>query len=331
MRKNWTKEEDNFLKNNLSMSYEDIALSLNRTSISIKSRITRLNLSKRINNWLDYECDFIKNNYEILSDTKIAKILNKPRTSISFKRKEFGLSKWGSALGLKYPVDLNYFNQWSSDMAYISGFLMADGYVTKEKVFGLRVCIKDYSVIEFIKNKISPTRPIYTGISKIEDKEYEYAQLTITSLEFCKNLYSNINICLNKTGKESLPKIPDEFKNDYLRGYFDGDGCAFYAEYFAECDDIFRKRGHFSIVCSSLEFLDNVRIILGKGFGTIHKKEKNKDRKSDLYEWRVGALEELNTLYYMMYENDNSFCLKRKKDKLYQSTLKYENYIRRIA
>ncbi|MBU4590569.1 MAG: hypothetical protein KKG01_06560 [Candidatus Omnitrophica bacterium] len=77
----------------------------------------------------------------------------------------------------------------------------------------------------------------------------------------------------------SLPKIPQERFNHFIRGYFDGDGCVSYGFY--------RRRGRnkktFTIstyfISSSKEFLDNIskklNAYIDVGLGCISKHTGN--------------------------------------------------------
>lgn len=56
----------------------------------------------------------------------------------------------------KHNVNENYFDNWSPNIAYILGFITADGY-NSYRGLEITVNVKDISVLEFIRNEIGST------------------------------------------------------------------------------------------------------------------------------------------------------------------------------
>ncbi len=76
-RRFWTKEELDFLKNNYkTMFYKDIGKKLNKRSICIKDKVSRMGLRKQLM-WSKEDVEFLKNNYLTMSYKDISKKLNK--------------------------------------------------------------------------------------------------------------------------------------------------------------------------------------------------------------------------------------------------------------
>jgi hypothetical protein len=62
----------------------------------------------------------------------------------------------------KYNNNEEFFSKWSKDMAYILGFVTADGYVSDVKwCVQISLQERDVEILEYIKKCISPERPIY--------------------------------------------------------------------------------------------------------------------------------------------------------------------------
>ncbi len=118
----------------------------------------------------------------------------------------------------------------TEESAYWLGFLYADGSIdAKSNAVILRLQEQDYDHLVKFKNFI-----------KIDNKinHYKYIDYSCYSYAF-KNLYIKTNLiklgCLpQKTFKIVFPtqeQVPDLFMADFIRGYFDGDGCIYLKQY----------------------------------------------------------------------------------------------------
>ena len=101
----------------------------------------------------------------------------------------------------------------------------------------------------------------YEGpISRYESAEgFPFSSLNFNSMSIRKEIekYGIIN---NKTFKlKSLPhNLPEEFLIDYIRGYFDGDGCI--------CETK-ENKVFMSFVSANKEFLEDLALFLYKTYG----------------------------------------------------------------
>lgn len=120
----------------------------------------------------------------------------------------------------------NFFKTWSEEMAYILGFICADGWlyldVRKKQTGYGRVCIsinkKDIDVLEKIVDVIGYSRD-RIHYKKSDDTVYLYI--------YNSNTYNDL-VRLGLTPNKSLTlkwiNVPKEYKRHFIRGYFDGDG-----------------------------------------------------------------------------------------------------------
>ncbi|MRS08454.1 LAGLIDADG family homing endonuclease, partial [Bacillus anthracis] len=60
----------------------------------------------------------------------------------------------------KYDITEDYFKTWSNNMAYILGFIAADGVIQKENQC-VSVSQKESYILEDIKNELKTTQPLY--------------------------------------------------------------------------------------------------------------------------------------------------------------------------
>lgn len=123
----------------------------------------------------------------------------------------------------KYSINEKYFDVQTSDMVYLLGFLAADGTIgEKDNVIKIGLSQVDYDFLKTINQKLGSTYPVkkYTN-----GQGYECCSLSFTS-EYMKKQLATFNIVPQKTFSFEIPKnIKSEYFNDFLRGYFDGDGC----------------------------------------------------------------------------------------------------------
>lgn len=126
-----------------------------------------------------------------------------------------------------YPRDSNFFNKIDTpDKAYWLGMLYADGTVAM-KSNQIALALKDKEHVEKFKNAI---QAVNNKIIEIKDnrfsKECVIYKFTIRDKKIHDALI-NLGCVPNKTEMSELhiPKMPEELKWDFIRGYFDGDGC----------------------------------------------------------------------------------------------------------
>ncbi len=120
-------------------------------------------------------------------------------------------------------VNKQFFKKWDKDMAYVVGFLCADGYITVNNRGGHFWCISitDKDLLENIKNIIEAEHKI--SIRKGRGNIKDQYRLQIGSIEMCDDL-RNLGIKEQKTKNIKVPNVPKEYLKEFVRGYFDGDG-----------------------------------------------------------------------------------------------------------
>lgn len=124
--------------------------------------------------------------------------------------------------------NINFFKEYNDKSCYWAGFIMADGNIhTKRKSLCIALSSVDREHLIKFKNDIEFTGPVcdYTGIDKKTNKVINSSQIFISGKWFADDLERNFNIIPNKTHKTAFPEIPIEFISEFIRGYFDGDGC----------------------------------------------------------------------------------------------------------
>ena len=127
------------------------------------------------------------------------------------------------SLNRKYKVNDDYFINQNDKMAYFLGFLMADGNVssTDNKI---QICLseEDADFLEIFYNEIGGS-PIahYTQ----NNGKQKICRWQCLSSKIKKDLIY-YDVIPRKTGFAKIPtNLRKDFYPDFIRGYFDGDGC----------------------------------------------------------------------------------------------------------
>lgn len=136
----------------------------------------------------------------------------------------------------RYSCNFDFFKKWSPEMAYVLGFLYADGDIedvrkssrTQYITFGS----KDKKILESIKVAMGSEHNINCRAShefiSPNGKKYECLKFYRLRIGSKKMFYDLLKLGL--TPRKSLTiKFPNNIPSDcfshFARGYFDGDGC----------------------------------------------------------------------------------------------------------
>jgi hypothetical protein len=121
-------------------------------------------------------------------------------------------------------VNRDFFNVWTPDMAYVLGFFAADGYMTLNKrgAYYWNIEITDKDLLESIRSAIDSDHKI--SIRSGHGNEQTLYRLQIGSKEMFNDLIA-LGFTQGKTKSLAVPSVPAIFFRDFVRGYFDGDGC----------------------------------------------------------------------------------------------------------
>ena len=202
----------------------------------------------------------------------------------------------------------NFFKTWTPEMAYVLGFFTADGYMIHTKRGGYYVCfeITDYEVLSKIKNALAPN-------NKISERNRPFPWKKLYRLQIgSRVMYEDLSSLGFHDGKSltiRFPQVPNIYLRDFIRGYFDGDGCVHFGNYQ-------RKNRRDRKLQLSIHFTSGSKIFLEelwkklkpiiKG-GHISEKERG-------YELVFGQHDSI-ALFHFMYDNSSELFLERKYEK----------------
>ncbi len=190
-------------------------------------------------------------------------------------------------------------------MAYVLGFWFADGYMRIEKSYRMVLVSNDKSIIEDIQRAMGSTNPIR---KRIGDNTWN---ITFHS----KHLYEELRKrggFRRKSKTMSFPNIPKRYIRDFIRGYFDGDGSVFFAEYIRTKDKRRTRELRTNLTSGSEIFLKQLMRVLQNEIGLPIKKLGIYNDGSSL---KLGyGMKDSDTLLRYMYYDNFPIGLKRKAD-----------------
>ena len=192
-------------------------------------------------------------------------------------------------------VNNNYFSEQNNRMAYIMGFLAADGNVSKNgNRIQSQLSLKDKEHLEMIQSEIGGCE-----VYEYESNGYKSCGWHCCSSQIKKDL-AIYGIIPHKTGTLSIPKVLDkQYWKDFIRGYFDGDGTI--------CKDGTGFR--VTITSANKEILEDINSYFEEN--GIKPSNLYKDHNNICIRFRSQASIDI---YNLLYYND-CLCLKRKKEK----------------
>ena len=192
-------------------------------------------MSKNENQWTKQELEYLKQNYDTMTQLEIANNLNRTRAAVNLKASRLGLKK-----GFEY--NRHFFkNIDAEEKAYWLGFIWADGCIkinpkTNSGELSIELQAPDKGHLKKFNKCLDGNLQVKTRIrtgcfgGKYADKEYETAFIRISSIEMATNLVE-LGCVERKSHVVGLPSLSDDLMWHFVRGFFDGDGCVCYTDH----------------------------------------------------------------------------------------------------
>lgn len=212
------------------------------------------------------------------------------------KLSEEEFSKQQSQNARKYHINQDYFKTWSRNMAYILGFWFADGCIYGGKMFDITLHKKDKYILKKIAEELEYEGNLYDAVDR------QSSRINFS----CKVIYNDI-ISLGGTERKSMtinfPDVPKKYLPDFIRGYFDGDGCVMKLK---------NNRLNSAFTGGSKNFLFTLWNILKEEAGVM-----SGSYDASCYSIKFGKKDTLKIGEYI-YQNNPELFLLRKREKFIQ-------------
>lgn len=244
--------------------------------------------------------------------------------NISIRKRGEQVDKQKYITNKKYKYNENFFETIDTEeKAYWLGFIYADGNVYfpksdsgNSKGGRVEITLKkedSYHLYNFV-SAINGNLPLKEKTIKLNGKTYYATRVSISSVKMASDLH-NIGCVANKSLILKFPSnFPKELLSNFIRGYFDGDGCVhFYPE---------KKCKSFGMsILGTLDFLNGLKdVLLENNIDSVSIFRKKNNVAYDLH---VYGIDNLNRLFNFLYSN-NCFYIERKY-KIFTKALSYYN------
>ena len=224
MYKYWSHKEVSLLKKYYpKLRVKDLVSMFpnrNKATIAVKALSLGLPSAKL---WQPKENNILRKYFAEASIEELLKLLPKrSRSAILAQGERLGLKRKTDKPRLKINED--YFKKWSSNMAYILGFIFADGNITKithngsSDKLGFGQNKKDIDILRKIKQEFSAEQTLSIG--------KKYVHFSVHSQIIVDDL-KKLEVTYRKSFRKSpgkIPDIPQKYIQDFIRGIVDGDG-----------------------------------------------------------------------------------------------------------
>lgn len=214
-------------------------------------------------------------------------------------------------MGIKYKVNEKFFEKWSPNMAYVLGYIYADGSLDDSPYMRgkyIQITSTDEDSIQRIKNWLSSEH-------KINQKESNFLggkicfMLRIGSHKIYNDLFK-LGLYPNKSLTVKFPKVLKKYLGHFIRGYFDGDGCVHFARSKGKTGKLIIKRVRVIFTSGSrifLEEMDKNLKMMGIEKGKIYLSKRS-------YQAIYNTKDSVR-IFKLMYKNTgiNSFFMRKFK------------------
>ena len=230
------------------------------------------------------------------------------------------LKKHGCNCGWKNTINEDYFKEIDTrEKAYFLGFLWADGYNSVEnKTCKIDLQERDIDFLEKLKEATDFSGKINSYIAQ-KGKSYRSEEaivyrIHITNMGFIKNLYDKGVTPHRETSSFPEKEVPKEYFLDFVRGYFDGNGCC----------SICNGKDLMVNICGGTNILHDIGDILFNDFEIrvrYHRRRPENPDNDTLYiTGRADMIKFLKLLY-----QDAPVYLDRKYNKYLEALKKFDN------
>lgn len=224
-------------------------------------------------------------------------------------------------MGTIHKANYAFFKTWSHEMAYVLGFWYADGsvdYSPQIRGHYIRAGSTDKEVVVYIKQVLKSEHKIYSWPRPGRKTFY---MLQIGSYQMFQDL-DQLGVVERKSNIITFPHMPQEFTNDFIRGYFDGDGCVSLEKSLTGS----YKRMVSVFTSGSKDFLLQLqRVLLAEaGLGLTKIAVVRNKKQSTAYQLRYSTRDSLRLFFFLYPKKRNVFGLSRKYS-LFETYLKAKN------
>ncbi len=187
--------------------------------------------SKKIKRlWTPKEDAILRSDYPFKRVADVSSLLGRSTHSIQQRASTLGIRKQvcfraqPNPANRIYQVNESFFTPLTAASSYVVGFIAADGCLQSGTTSTIHLNNTEIEVLEKINAAMSSNYPIRTATPTNPNWAPQHRLIFYSHLIF-KSLLE-IGLTPRKSRTLQMPNISDELFFHFLRGFFDGDGCA---------------------------------------------------------------------------------------------------------
>lgn len=188
--------------------------------------------------WSQSEMRYLREHWATDGSKAVATALGLEWKNVQRKAKRMGLvsnkesryKRSGATLAShNCSSDTDYFTrEWSPNLAYIVGYIFADGCISKDWYsLGFLCHSKDEEILVAIHKELNVTTKIHRDPAREYGgrKNGPRTYFNVNNKQLVLSLRDRFGLVPQKTSLDlPMPEIPDAYVGHFVRGYFDGDG-----------------------------------------------------------------------------------------------------------
>ena len=222
-------------------------------------------------------------------------------------------------MGIKYKVNERFFDEWSPEMAYVLGYIYADGSLEDASYLRgkyLRVASTDESSVVGIRKLLQSEHSIIVRQPRwgtfFGGKKYKSKKAYLLRIGSHKIYDSLLRLGLypNKSLTIKFPIVPKEHLSHFVRGYFDGDGCISLYRAPGKYGQKIMKKLSVIFTSGSCSFLKTLGLILADRAELKHSKVYKGWNRS--FQLRYSTVDSIKIFKLIYSHAEESLFLKRK-------------------
>ena len=225
----------------------------------------------------------------------------------------------------KYYYNKDYFSKIDTpDKAYWLGFLYADGCITRyykndqlsSMSLEITLCDADRNHLQKFLDCLESNISIRDKVTKLNGTEYKSCKVAVNCTKMCYDLIA-LGCTPKKTYDLKFPSydiVPKYLMRDFLRGFFDGDGCISVTEMSGKPHIVLTITGMSDMLQSISDFLlsENIIRVIPKIYDDkrskasslrLYGKDSNKEVLDYLYQDSIMYLDRKIKLYQEFYKD----------------------------
>lgn len=221
-------------------------------------------------------------------------------TKIIYAIDKYGLNSMNKYKKLKYNEDF-FSHIDTKEKAYILGFFLGDGHITKDDKFILNVKLGDKEILDFICSNIGGHYIISNSFDKSK-KIFPHGTIKFANPKIMKDLKKLFG---GKTKEERhIPIIPKHLEPYLIQGFFDAEGCITWGHR-KDRDRIWQKISF----TSQYKMLYGIQQILIKNNISTSIRPKGNDK---CFVMEIASKKTVIDLLNYIYSDNDFIILKRK-------------------